>query len=132
MKKLLIVLILFTASCTEEKSDPAPTYTSIQGVWKFETKDISGQFEVVSYNGSIVVDNGYYNQGGKRYTVTAKQAVTGVPPGKFTMFLISGSNELAFRDCDVNKTYDQVTVNLFSYVVDSKPYSGTAGFILKR
>lgn len=133
MKNLLLILVLF-ASCAKE--DPKPT--SIEGKWKFSTKEISGEFEIVNYSGKLTVDNGpggFFVIAGTKYEITVKQTISGSMPGPVTFYLIKSNPDganISLRNIDVNKTYDQLTTSLYDYHAGGKDFNRTDKIILTR
>ncbi len=119
--------------------DPKPataTYTSLVGRWKFSNATISGEFEIADYSGTITVDNGAndsFSIKGKSYPIITKRSVSGAPPNKFTLFLLGASgNSITLRDCDVNKSYDIITVGSYVYTIQSTGTNGADALTITR
>ena len=117
MKKLLFILVLFMA-CGE---DPKPVYTSIEGKWRFSAQNISGEFEIVNYYGKLTVDKGgFFVINGTRFEIDSKEEIYGLPGPIYFYLANLPNNVIAFREIEINKTYDQLTTNSNSYVISGK------------
>lgn len=119
MKRLLLLLLLCVA-CSKDDSQPK-VYTSLEGKWKFTSKEVSGEFEIVNYFGKLTVDNGagnFFLIGTKRFEIDSKQEVALELNNEFTMLLVNDKGGLvSFRRLDINKTYDQMTTSTYSYIL---------------
>jgi len=115
MKKLIFILILAIA-CAEEKV--APTYDSLEGAWKFTSKQASGNFEIVDYAGVLTVDNegGSFNIGSQKFTVDTKEKI--IITSKMELFLVSGKSSINLYECDYNKTFTEISVTYWATVID--------------
>ena len=117
MKNLIFVLIL-AIGCAEEKV--APINNSLEGEWRFTTKQASGNFEIVDYAGVLKVDNGMgkFNIGSQNFTIDTKAKI--IITSKMEIFLVSGNSSINFYECDYNKTFTEITVTYWATVIDSK------------
>jgi hypothetical protein len=133
MKKMLLIVLLFTACTT---TSVAPTFKSMEGVWKFSSAEVNGQFTLTMYNGILTTDNtgSWASINGNRFEVTQKYAVEGKQPNPVTIFLLGpvGTNAVTFRNVNVNKEYNVLTPLTYDYYTNNKVTVGTSKITITR
>lgn len=116
MKKLTLILFVVLLSCAQEEKI-APVYPSLEGWWKFSHKEASGVFEIVDYDGVLMVDNGPGNAfsiAGTQYLVKEKEKALGSV--KLEIFLLhSSSTNVNFYETEFNKDYTEMTAKYWTY-----------------
>ncbi len=130
MHKQLLFIALLCFGCSRESV--TPTYTSVEGVWKFSAGDISGQFSLVKINGVLTSDaNGFVTVSGVRYDVVQKMAVDpGKNKGQITVtMLLTGvnyTNLVLIRDCDVAESFTSMNpTGGYMYAINGKIITAT-------
>ena len=116
MKKLTLILFVVLLSCEQEEKI-APVYPSLEGWWKFSHKEASGVFEIVDYDGVLMVDNGPGNAfsiAGTQYLVKDKAKVIGSI--KLEIFMVQDNqNAVSFYEVEFNKDYTELTAKYWVY-----------------
>ena len=114
MKKLTLILFVVLFSCAEERV--APSFDSLEGWWSFKDKRASGTFEVVDYQGDVVVDNGSGNTfsiDGNSYPVMEKRKLIGTL--KREIFLINSNKAIiSFYEAEYDKDYTKLTAKYWT------------------
>jgi len=117
MKKLFLVMFVALLSCDPQEEKIAPVYPSLEGWWKFSTKEASGEFEIVDYAGDLMVDNGPGNAfsiAGKEFKVLQKAKVNGKL--KLEVFMLhDNQNAVSFYEAEFNKDYTELTAKYWVY-----------------
>jgi len=143
MKKLLILVLLFGCSQANDPDPKQTTHTSLVGRWTLSTPSISAEFEIVDYSGKITIDNApgdFFKTGNASYPITTKREVSSLPPTVFSIYLISYgvvngngvNNVLTLNGCDVNKTYDKITVSGYNLSINNVNTTGKDAVVIVR
>ena len=115
MKNLLLVVLVVLFSCAEEQKI-APVYPSLEGWWKFNHKEASGVFEIVDYDGVLMVDNGPGNAfsiSGSQYLVKEKNKLIGTV--KREIFLVNSNDAIiSFYAAEYDKDFTKLTAEYWT------------------
>lgn len=119
MKNLILVMIVVLFSCAEEQKI-APVYPSLEGWWKFDHKEASGVFEIVDYDGDLMVDNGPGNAfkiANGQYLIKEKKGLIGSI--KLEIFLVnSNKTGISFYEVEFNKDFTELTAKYWTHYQD--------------
>ena len=117
----LLIILVFVAACS--KDTPAPSFTSVDGVWTYKTPDnnISVDFELKTTSGVLnIVNPASIKVGGTTGIAAATISTVALPAiGEIRINANDAGlvqpYSITFTTCAVNSTYTQITVVDVSY-----------------
>lgn len=121
MKKQFLILLLAVTACSQDAAKSVvPTFKSVDGVWKFQGKDTSGQFTIISVGNTIWVDNtsgNFITINGKTYPITSKVQIPENYPAKLRIQLSNQVATVFLSSAEVNSSFTEMVTT--GYVIES-------------
>lgn len=108
MKNILLIVFILNLGCGAHK-DPEPVYTSMEGHWKFQSVDVSGELNIAGGK----VNSGYFAIGGTKYTVDTPFEYH-VPDH---LDLMAGDNNLTFENVTVSGDFKKIISTGYQYFI---------------